>query len=291
MLDDFYEDSFDGNLSHTSERFRVRFLLRLVQEMIRHSTDHVWVLNRKIKKHEREKLIEIPEEPIEIAREPEEAPIKTRKDEDFFVSLMHKYPKPKWSEGEFRNPKPMFKPVGKLVSSQKKKKVQSKQKPAPFRMPPSPQIPEYPLPPTVQYLKPYPTGIEIDLGKINPLVLDQAVQTIECNGAEQNIVVKGRMGTKPTQIILSNEDINYVLQSFATSSKIPLHEGVYKIAVGKLILSAIVSDVIGSKFIIRKMVPQQHPGMPFAPGMFPGQPHFGLMPPQRMNFGRPIGMP
>jgi hypothetical protein len=288
MRDDFYEDSFDGNLSHTSERFRVRFLLRLVKEMIRHSTDHVWVLNRKIKKHEREELIEMPEEPTEAAKEPEEVPIKTRKDEDFFVSIMNKNPRPKWTKEEPR-PKSMFKPKGKLISPQRKK--MQPQKPIPFRMPPSPQIPEYPLPPTVSYLKPYPTGMEIDLGRVNPLVLDQAVQTIECNGAGENIVVKGRMGTKPTQIVLSNEDINYVLQSFATSSKIPLHEGVYKIAVGKLIISAIVSDVIGSKFIIRKMVPQQHPGMPFAPGMFPGQPHFGLMPPQRMHFGRPVGMP
>ena len=44
------------------------------------------------------------------------------------------------------------------------------------------RIPEIRLPPRLQYLRPRPTELEIDLAKLNPLVKDQAVKIIECNG-------------------------------------------------------------------------------------------------------------
>jgi len=114
-------------------------------------------------------------------------------------------------------------------------------------------IPEPQLPPHLQYLRPTPTEMEIDLWKINPLVKDPAVRVIECNGPDEHIVVSGAMGTKPTDIILSKEDISRIINRFSEVSKIPVSEGVYRIVVGRLNLSAIISEVIGSKFIIKKM--------------------------------------
>ena len=116
------------------------------------------------------------------------------------------------------------------------------------------RIPEPKLPPTLQYLKPTPTNIQIDLEKLNPLIKDSAVKTIECNGPDENIIVRGTMGTKRTNIILSEEEINQVMKKFSETKKIPLHEGIFRVVVGRLILSAIISDVIGSKFIIKKMM-------------------------------------
>ena len=115
-------------------------------------------------------------------------------------------------------------------------------------------IPEPRLPPHLQYLKPVPKNIEIDLEKLNPLMKDPAVKTIECNGPNEHIFVKGTMGTKPTSIILSNEEINSIIKTFSDISKIPSHIGVYRVVAGRLILSAIISEVIGSKFIIKKML-------------------------------------
>ena len=54
--------------------------------------------------------------------------------------------------------------------------------------------------------------------------------------------------------ILSKEEINEIIIKFSQASKIPTHEGVFRVAVGKFIFSAIISDVISSKFIIQKMV-------------------------------------
>ena len=122
-------------------------------------------------------------------------------------------------------------------------------------------IPEYPLPPTVQNIKPIPTNIQIELGKLNPLIQDQNVRSIECNGPEENIIVRGNIGTKTTRIILSKEDIDQIINAFSESARIPISEGVFKIVVGRLILSAIISEVVGCKFIIRKMTPQS-PSLP-----------------------------
>jgi len=121
------------------------------------------------------------------------------------------------------------------------------------------RIPEPRLPSTFQYLKPTPTtGKEIDLAKLNPLIQDPAVKEIQCDGKDQNIVVRGTMGLKKTGIILNKEEIDRVLKKFSETAKIPLQEGIFRVVVGKLILSAIISEVISSKFIIKKMT--YHPG-------------------------------
>lgn len=118
---------------------------------------------------------------------------------------------------------------------------------------PSLFIPEPKLPPHLEYLRPTPTpGVEIDLGKINSLINDPAVRVIEGNPGER-VVVTGTMGTKPTDIFLSKEDIDRIINKFSEESKIPTSEEIYRVVVGNLILSAIISEVIGSRFIIKKM--------------------------------------
>jgi len=133
---------------------------------------------------------------------------------------------------------------------------------------PSLFIPEPKLPEHLEYLKPMPTpGVEIDLWKLNPLIKDPAVRIIEVN-PDEKVLVTGAMGTRPANIILNKEDIDRVLNEFSKVSKIPVEEGVYRIVVGNLILSAVISEVIGSKFMIRKMtVPsrQQYSQIPQMP--------------------------
>lgn len=124
-------------------------------------------------------------------------------------------------------------------------------------------IPEPKLPSHLEYLKPVPTNIpEIDLFKLNPLIKDRAVRIIEVN-PEEKVIVVGTMGTKPTDIILNKEDIDRVINKFSELSKIPTEEGIYRVVIGNLILSAIISEVVGSKFIIKKMITSPNiPQMP-----------------------------
>ena len=121
------------------------------------------------------------------------------------------------------------------------------------------RIPEPRLPQTMSYLKPFPVkATEIDLGKLNPLIQDPMIKTIECKGPEENIIVRGALGTKPTKIVLNKEEIDEVIKKFSEATKIPAQDGVFKAVTGKLILSAIISEIVGSKFIIKKM--SYHPG-------------------------------
>jgi hypothetical protein len=118
-------------------------------------------------------------------------------------------------------------------------------------------IPEPRLPPHIQYLKPTPIKKSIDLGKLNPLINDRFVKTIECHGPGENIIVKGSMGTKKTGIILSKEEIEDIIQRFSKETKIPVQEGIYKVVSGILIFLAIISEVTDKKFTINKMSPDE----------------------------------
>ena len=118
------------------------------------------------------------------------------------------------------------------------------------------KISETRLPPQFAYLSPYATNeVELDLGKLNPLLADSAVNIIESSGPDKGVIVKGRMGTKPTNIILSKQEIDQIIKIFSKKSKIPTGEGAVKIAVGRYILSAIISEEAGSRFIITKLPP------------------------------------
>lgn len=115
-------------------------------------------------------------------------------------------------------------------------------------------IAEPKLPPHLEYLKPVPaTTANIDLLKLNPIMKDPSVRMIEGN-PDEKIKVTGTMGTKETDIVLNKEEINQIINKFSELSKIPLSEGVYRVAVGNLVLSAIISEVIGSKFVIKKVI-------------------------------------
>jgi hypothetical protein len=115
-------------------------------------------------------------------------------------------------------------------------------------------IPESKFPVHIQYIKPIPINREIDLGNINPLIRDPMVRVIECHGPGENLVVQGNMGTKNTGIILSREEINETIERFSRETKIPIQEGVFRVVAGKLVFLAIISEIVGSKFIIKKML-------------------------------------
>lgn len=114
------------------------------------------------------------------------------------------------------------------------------------------RIPEPRLPATLQYIQPAPHPIEIDLGKLNPLLHDPVVRKIECNGPRERIVVMVPI-PRETNIILNKEEIDEIVKIFEQKSRIPVTGGIYNVAVGKYLFFAIISDAIGSKFTINKM--------------------------------------
>ncbi len=94
--------------------------------------------------------------------------------------------------------------------------------------------------------------------KINPLIRDPAVKEIECLGPNEEIYVYGLMGRQSTDIYLSKDEIDRIAEKFSRESKIPTFDGPYKVVVGKLIFSAMLSAQQGSRFVISKIPPQPH---------------------------------
>ena len=241
------------NLSESSKDFRLYFLLRFTEELIKHTKiEDFTKLENVIKKKSPEK-----------EHEEEQDPFK-----DFQMSIMHENPTVRKIQvatelKRFSSPMLPRSNTYLRIPSQRTQQMppmqqqnfqQSFQPKQAVRRPLS--IPDYPLPPTVRHIRPVPMPLLMDLGKLNPLLQEQGVASIECNGTDVAIIAKGQGGSRTTNIMLNREEVDQIIQAFSLASKIPLHDGVFKAAVGNLLISAIVSEIIGSQFIISKISQQ-----------------------------------
>jgi len=101
--------------------------------------------------------------------------------------------------------------------------------------------------------KPRPKGFA--LGKIESLLRDKEIQLIECPGPNKNLLVKKHNKINTTRITLDQAEITDILHSFAKEAQIPVVGGILKAAVGDLVVSAVISEFVGSRFIINKLTP------------------------------------
>ncbi|MCK5449624.1 hypothetical protein KAI32_02065 [Candidatus Pacearchaeota archaeon] len=92
-------------------------------------------------------------------------------------------------------------------------------------------------------------------GKISPLLNDPLISLIECRGAGKPVMII-RVGQKQlTRINLNPLEINEILQKVSDTIHIPLLEGVFRAVVDDFSINAIISEMVGSKFVIRKNTP------------------------------------
>jgi len=98
-----------------------------------------------------------------------------------------------------------------------------------------------------------------EYGKITPLLHDPSISSIECQGEGKQIMVI-RMGQRQiTKIILTKKEIDEILNKVSDSVNIPLLEGVFRAAVDNFSINAVISDIIGSRFVIKKQTQQMMP--------------------------------
>ena len=216
-------------IKQTSENLKALFLLQFTKELIKSSkTYREFRIKAEVHSVIKEKEVKEKEE-LKPRREIREIVKEKIKEDEKKITQLEK-------EGLPLELATLSKPIRRI-----------RQRPNILR------IPELMLPPTVQHIRPIPTRREIDLGRLNPLIRDPLVRAIECNGPDKKIVVSGTMGRKYTNTILSKEEIDQTIKKFSEETKIPIDEGLFKTAIGRLIISAIISDIAGSKFIIKKM--------------------------------------
>jgi len=90
--------------------------------------------------------------------------------------------------------------------------------------------------------------------KLSPLLNDPLVYLIECPGAGKPLVVLNRGQKQLTKIVMTEEEIRNFLKKISDSTHIPLLEGVFRAVIGKISINAIISKIIGSKFLIKKHI-------------------------------------
>lgn len=90
-------------------------------------------------------------------------------------------------------------------------------------------------------------------GKIHTLLLDPMISVIQCQGAGQQVSIVKRGTRQITTIILSQEDIQEILEQFSNDSHIPLIDGPFNAQVNDLNISGVNSSMVGSSFVINRV--------------------------------------
>ncbi len=96
---------------------------------------------------------------------------------------------------------------------------------------------------------------DIDLGKLNFILSDREIVSAECAGPNKPITIRKAGKTFTTKVSLSKEEIQKLINKFSEKARIPVLGGIFKASVGNLILSAVISEFVGTRFIINKETP------------------------------------
>ncbi len=88
--------------------------------------------------------------------------------------------------------------------------------------------------------------------KLDVVIRDPYVSEIECSGIDIPLMVKKFGKTLNTQIKLSVEEIYEIISEFSQKTRIPIINGKIKAALNNLIITAVLSETLGPRFIIQK---------------------------------------
>ncbi len=105
---------------------------------------------------------------------------------------------------------------------------------------------------------PQPIPENFHLGKIENFLRDPGIQSIECPGPGKNILVKKFHKINITRTSLNQNEINNIIDLFSKKSRIPISNGILKTAVGNLVITAVISEFVGSRFIISRIFQSQN---------------------------------
>ncbi len=92
-------------------------------------------------------------------------------------------------------------------------------------------------------------------GRIDALLKDPSVSTIECPAPNEQIYVMRHGQKQLTKISLGQEEIKRILVQVAEEARIPLLEGIFRAAADNFMIDAVVSEEVGSRFVITKQSP------------------------------------
>ncbi len=92
-------------------------------------------------------------------------------------------------------------------------------------------------------------------GKIDPILKDPSVMSIEVPGPGKRVLVNRGGKVQPTSLMLLKDDIDRIINHLSEKTRIPVVPGLFKAVYGDLVMTAVVSDFVGSRFLIQKRNP------------------------------------
>lgn len=107
----------------------------------------------------------------------------------------------------------------------------------------------FPVEPTLTY-----SIKQITLEKVKNILLDPGVFSVECPGPSKPLVITAGGITRNTNIILTEEEISSFMQDIAKKTRIPLLVGLYKAIFGNLLIIAVISEFVGTRFLVQKRI-------------------------------------
>jgi hypothetical protein len=252
-----------SQLEKQGEEFRKLFLLKFTRELIKNTKgDEIFKLKKILEEEEVLKKDERLNRIIRQERYTQEVSKNKIEEKEFKKSIPEIIPKKVNPESKREENKFLEKRLEKRFEQPIKKfpirKIRENHIPSReiIKRNPVLRVPEPISSREINYLRQgAKKNKNIELDKLNPLIADPLIKVIECNGPDKNILIRGDVGIKKTSIILNKDEIKEIMRKFSEVSRIPLQEGVFKVVHGNLILSAVISDIVGTKFIIRKMTP------------------------------------
>lgn len=115
--------------------------------------------------------------------------------------------------------------------------------------------------PAIIQKAPEKTNLPI-MDRLGPFLADPAVQSINCPGPDKNITIMRNGMIQTIAMSFTAEDISAFLKDLSEKTRIPLLPGLFKVVFQNLIITAVVSEFVGTKFMIEKRITPNLPPLP-----------------------------
>ena len=93
------------------------------------------------------------------------------------------------------------------------------------------------------------------LNRISNILGDPTVLSIECPGPTKNLLVNRAGSIQAASIVLSKEEIDSIIEEIGEKTRIPISTGVFKAAFQDFLITAVISEFVGTRFLIQKRTP------------------------------------
>lgn len=90
------------------------------------------------------------------------------------------------------------------------------------------------------------------LSHLDQWLSDQAIESVECTGPDQNLIVKRNGNITQSSLRLQKEEIKTILEDLAAKAHAPFEEGILKTETKTWSVIGVLSEFGGSRFLLQK---------------------------------------